>query len=163
EIIKQIMVRDFHLFVNRRELRIENEIFEVSQFFADAEQWKRIRSITSPSFTSGKLRNMHSLMDRCVNKLVDYFEKLTRNGSGVMETRKVIIGFTIDTIASTSFATDTNANDDRAVENPVVTSCLNMTTISPFTALSSFAMPLWFNNLVGVKNFLNVTSFNFLR
>lgn len=51
--------------------------------------------ITSPSFSSGKLRGMNPIMQRSIDKLNAYFERLSGKGSGVMETKKIIAGFTM--------------------------------------------------------------------
>jgi len=120
ELIKQVLVKDFHLFVNRQKLTSTHEIWGRNLFNMESEDWKRVRAITSPSFTSGKLRGMNSLMNRCIDKLNAYLDNLCTKGGGVLKTKEIVSGFTIDVIASTSFATETNANDDRSNKNMFV-------------------------------------------
>lgn len=57
ELIKDIMIKDFHVFTNRRYYHF-GEIFDLSIVNSHDENWKRIRSIVSPSFTSLKLKSM---------------------------------------------------------------------------------------------------------
>src|SRR5690606_29916397 len=54
EAIKQMMIKDFHLFVNRRQLSVYHEIFNLNLFNLEGDDWKRVRSITTPAFTTGK-------------------------------------------------------------------------------------------------------------
>ena len=54
ELIKNVLVKDFHLFLDRRKLNSYHEIWNLVQFSIEGVDWKRIRAITSPAFTSGK-------------------------------------------------------------------------------------------------------------
>lgn len=57
----------------------------------------RIRSIASPTFSSGKLRAMIPLMNKCVRKLVDYMDSVVPStGSRDLNIKEVVTGFTID-------------------------------------------------------------------
>jgi len=114
-------VKDFNLFVNRQQFRTQHEIWGRNLFNMENDDWKRVRTITSPSFTSGKLRGMNPLMNRCIDKLNAYMHNLCKTGDGVLDTKEIVSGFTIDVIASTSFATETNANEpDRTKKNAFV-------------------------------------------
>ena len=74
ELAKQIMIKDFHLFVNRRDFHILDEMWKTNLFMVPDEDWKRIRSITTPAFTSGKLRRMFPLFKAGAVKLEKYLE-----------------------------------------------------------------------------------------
>src|SRR5699024_3158275 len=117
KLIKQVLVKDFSAFVNRDVLRFDHEIWKTNLFNSEDEQWRRIRAITSPSFTTGKLRGMHGLMTQAVEKLDTYFNQSIQNNKGHMNIKEVIMGFTIDVISSTSFATDANTNGNRSGRN----------------------------------------------
>jgi cytochrome P450 family 3 subfamily A len=56
ELIKDVMIKDFHVFNNHRYYHF-GEIFDLSIVNSHNDNWKRIRSIVSPSFTSSKLVN----------------------------------------------------------------------------------------------------------
>lgn len=167
EVIKQVMVKDFHIFVNRRKTHVIDELINISLFNCEDENWKRIRGITSPAFTSGKLRSVQPIVQSSVDKLVAYFNRLIGQkgeNSGLMgDTRKVFSGFSIDSIASAAFATETNANDDRSNENTLVKYATELFDVSQFRSLSALLLPRWFNAVVGVTSFMNPTSYAYIR
>lgn len=169
EAIKQILVKDFHLFVNRRKSDVLEELMNISLFSTENDNWKRIRGITSPAFTSGKLRSVQPIVQKSVDHLVAYLNRLVNNAPekarcGLLEnTKKVMAGFTIDTIVSAAFATETNANDDRSTENTLVRYATSLTEAGKFTVMCALLMPRWVNSILGVKNFLNETSFEYMR
>ena len=162
EHIKQILVKDFHLFVNRRELNTWHQLVNLNQFFASDQDWKRIRTITSPTFSSRKLKKMAPLMNDCVEKLSVYLNGQIERENGIFLPKEVVTGFTIDVISTTAFASNTNANDSRDRENPVVNSGLRLFEGSPFRILSFLSFPRWFNNLVGIKYPFEANSFEYL-
>ena len=167
EVIKQIMVKDFHLFVNRRKTDFLEELVNISLFSTEDDSWKRIRGITSPAFTSGKLRSMQPIVQASVDNLVAYFDRLVNSSTekkGVLEnTKKIISGFTIDSIASAAFATETNANDDRSTENTLVKYATSLSDVGKWRVLCALLMPRWINAIIGVKSFMNPTSFEYMR
>ena len=141
ELIKDIMIKDFHCFLNRPKVNVLHKMFINNLLFAEDDTWKRIRTITSPSFTSGKLRAMVPLMEKCIDKFVAYFDKMIQENNGLIDVKKVTSGFTIDVIASTSFATETNANDDRSGKNAFVENGKKLFEIPIFRAIAIFLFP----------------------
>ncbi|XP_025087159.1 cytochrome P450 3A6-like isoform X2 [Pomacea canaliculata] len=55
DIISSVMVKDFAYFTDRCD-QFTDRIFSKTVFFARGRDWRRIRKIITPSFTSGKLR-----------------------------------------------------------------------------------------------------------
>ena len=159
ELIKQVLVKDFHHFVNRRKLNSFDEIWNHNLFASESENWKRVRRITSPAFTSGKLRGMYPLMNKCIEKLSMYLDRSC--GEESINTKEVIAGFTIDVIASTSFATETNANDDRSKKNPFVHHGLNIFNFNPLKVASILILPRRILDLLGLRHFFRQDSFEF--
>ena len=82
EWIKQILVKDFNLFVNRRRLGGDYSLISVNQFFIEDDNWRRVRDITRPNFTSAKLREMVPLMVKSVERLVAYLDTLAAQNGG---------------------------------------------------------------------------------
>lgn len=161
ELIKTVLVKDFPAFLNRRTLNTHHDLVNSMQFFTDGGHWKKIRTITGPTFTSKNLRGMTAVMSRCVNKMMDYLDRVVEKEGGLLQTKDAIIGLTIDVVCATSFATETNANGSSRTENAIVRHALAFFDISPYRALFFFAMPKWINSLVGVKHFFNPDSFDF--
>ena len=64
DLAKQILITDFDHFPNRRPFKVEvfhaqyDKIFKKFLFATEGEEWKQLRSIVSPIFTSGKLREV---------------------------------------------------------------------------------------------------------
>lgn len=154
-------MKDFPAFLNRRTLNTHHDLVNGMQFFTDGGHWKKVRTITGPTFTSKNLRGMTALMSRCVNKLMDHLSGVVEKEGGLLQTKDAIIGLTIDVVCATSFATETNANGSSRTENAIVRHGLAFFDISPYRALFFFSMPRWINSLVGVNHFFNPESFDF--
>jgi cytochrome P450 len=75
------MVKDFHNFPNRKNVSLGSSKIKFSIFFLPGnEDWKRIRSIVSPTFTSGKLRQMISSISDISDKFVVNLDKIAEKG-----------------------------------------------------------------------------------
>ena len=82
DLIKTVLIKDFSKFSNRG-LAV-NEVAEpLSQhlFSLEPERWRPLRTRLSPTFTSGKLKDMFSLIVECSNSLEKYLELLTSKGN----------------------------------------------------------------------------------
>ncbi len=121
---------------------------------------------TGKTFTSGKLRSMYDIMDRCIDRLIDELEVIASTRGGLLNTKEVVAGFTIDVIASTSFATETKSGRTKGSSppkpSPFVENAIKLFNIrNPLPVLSFLAMPRWFNDLIGVKLPIDPKSFEF--
>lgn len=96
ELIKLVMIKDFQFFVNRRKVISTEEHTSKSLFNLEGNDWRRVRHIASPAFTTNKLKGMNALMVHCISKLSSYFESISKVGSGVINVKEVMAGFTID-------------------------------------------------------------------
>ncbi|CAG2174435.1 unnamed protein product, partial [Oppiella nova] len=62
ELIKLILVRDFHVFRDRSHgATINHPLLELSIGLALGDQWQRIRHIVTPTFTARKMKLMYPL------------------------------------------------------------------------------------------------------
>ncbi|PSN51919.1 hypothetical protein C0J52_12805 [Blattella germanica] len=110
ELIKNVMVKDSHLFVDRS-LRIDPELDPISAkglFMMNGQKWKHMRSHLSPTFTTGKMKNMFYLVENCAKGLDSYLESAIADGSPV-EVKETMARFTTDIIASCAFGIDSNS------------------------------------------------------
>ena len=77
DMAKQIIIKDFDSFLDRRTLYyIGHEYFNNMLVFLEGESWKEMRAITSPVFTSGKLKNMTKLIIEAGKDFAKHVEKL---------------------------------------------------------------------------------------
>lgn len=80
EVLRQILVKDFSSFRNRSEAANPPRPLQCGLMAARNEQWKRIRSILTPSYTSGKIKQMIPLMEDAVNVLMKKLEDAADTG-----------------------------------------------------------------------------------
>ncbi len=135
-----------------------------NQFTAEGKAWKKMRMLTGRAFTSGKLRLMHNMMEKCIDRMMDDMADIVDRQNGVFKVKEVSISFTIDVIALTSFATETKS-DDRfssvSKASPFVSNALEVMKVNPLALVCFISMPRWFNDLVGVRIHVNPTPLNF--
>ena len=75
ELAKNIMIKDFDHFVDRREVGISrkaNKYFMDMLTVLEGNKWKMMRNILSPVFTSGKLKTMMPIVHKVKNCFDDY-------------------------------------------------------------------------------------------
>ncbi|NWW77831.1 C340 protein, partial [Climacteris rufus] len=144
-LIKNILVKEcYSLFTNRRNFRL-NGILQSALNVAENEQWRRIRTVLSPTFSSGKLKEMFHIINHYGEKLVKNIEKKVANDEFV--TAKDVFGaYSMDVVTSTSFSVNidsmSNPND------PFVTNIkkfLQFSFLSPvflFLVLFPFVIPV---------------------
>ncbi|KAK7788572.1 hypothetical protein R5R35_000158 [Gryllus longicercus] len=74
EMVKTVMVKDFHSFQDNA-LIVDpkmDPLLAKNPFFVSGEKWKNMRSVLSPSFTSGKLKPLLPLMEGVCEELLEY-------------------------------------------------------------------------------------------
>ncbi|XP_053936773.1 cytochrome P450 3A29-like isoform X2 [Cuculus canorus] len=144
-LIKNILVKEcYTVFTNRRKLGLNGSL-ESSLFMAEDETWKRIRTVLSPTFTSGKLKEMFPIISHYGEKLVKTIEKKVANEEFV--TMKDVFGaYSMDVVTSTSFSVNIDSMSNPS--DPFVTNVkkfLKLSLLSPvfiFLVLFPFLIPL---------------------
>ncbi|CAG2112196.1 unnamed protein product [Medioppia subpectinata] len=152
ELVKQVLVKDFHKFRNRMDNGSRHKIFSKNMFIARDDDWKRIRAIASPTFTSGKMKKMYALINECSKDFINNLDKLAANKSEV-ELKQLMGAFTMDVIASTAFATKTNtyANPD----NPFTTKANNIFHFPLWKAFVMTALPSFITKIQAIRQLIN--------
>ncbi|XP_023564528.1 cytochrome P450 3A5-like, partial [Octodon degus] len=70
EVIKTVLVKEFYsVFTNRRPIR-PSVLMKNSINALEDEQWKRVRTLLSPTFTSGKLKEMFPIIEQYADVLL---------------------------------------------------------------------------------------------
>nr|AIL94149.1 cytochrome P450 CYP3025A1 [Tigriopus japonicus] len=117
ELAKNIMIKDFDYFMDRRPFSApgKNKLTKVMSRMLTSlkgEQWKTMRSIVSPVFTSGKLKSMTVLINKVGDDFVDHMAKYCESGEP-FDAKKTFTNFTLDTIANCGFGFEA-----RTLKNP---------------------------------------------
>uniref|UniRef100_A0A3Q3X5B8 Cytochrome P450 3A n=1 Tax=Mola mola TaxID=94237 RepID=A0A3Q3X5B8_MOLML len=103
--IKTVLVKEcYSVFTNRRDLGLNGPLRDAVSITED-EQWKRIRSILSPSFTSGRLKEMYSIMLQHSSNLINSLRKKVE-ADEVIEVKEVFGPYSMDVVTSTAFSVD---------------------------------------------------------
>nr|8GK3_A Chain A, Cytochrome P450 3A7 [Homo sapiens]8GK3_B Chain B, Cytochrome P450 3A7 [Homo sapiens]8GK3_C Chain C, Cytochrome P450 3A7 [Homo sapiens]8GK3_D Chain D, Cytochrome P450 3A7 [Homo sapiens]8GK3_E Chain E, Cytochrome P450 3A7 [Homo sapiens]8GK3_F Chain F, Cytochrome P450 3A7 [Homo sapiens]8GK3_G Chain G, Cytochrome P450 3A7 [Homo sapiens]8GK3_H Chain H, Cytochrome P450 3A7 [Homo sapiens]8GK3_I Chain I, Cytochrome P450 3A7 [Homo sapiens]8GK3_J Chain J, Cytochrome P450 3A7 [Homo sapien len=154
DMIKTVLVKEcYSVFTNRRPFGpvgfMKNAIS-----IAEDEEWKRIRSLLSPTFTSGKLKEMVPIIAQYGDVLVRNLRREAETGKPV--TLKHVFGaYSMDVITSTSFGVSIdslNNPQDPFVEN--TKKLLRFNPLDPFV-LSIKVFPF----LTPILEALNITVF----
>ncbi|KAF8787803.1 cytochrome P450 3A31-like [Argiope bruennichi] len=111
KLIREVVVKEFSSFADRRDFLSGNVIVDSMLFSLRGEHWKRVRSIVSPTFTTGKIRRMVSIIKECSQTLVDNFKKVSRSGRP-FQAKEFYGAFSIDVIASSAFSTKLDSHND---------------------------------------------------
>jgi len=110
EFIKQIAVKNFDHFIDRRDFATNKELRK-AVFAAGGEEWRTIRNTMSPTFTGGKMKKMAFTIDDCAERLIKNLSTFADNGD-MFEIRHVIGCFTMDVVAETLFGIKVNSQND---------------------------------------------------
>uniref|UniRef100_A0AAQ4PHW5 unspecific monooxygenase n=1 Tax=Gasterosteus aculeatus aculeatus TaxID=481459 RepID=A0AAQ4PHW5_GASAC len=90
--IKSILVKEcYSNFTNRRDFGLNGALRDAITVVED-EEWKRIRSILSPSFTSGRLKEMYSIMLQHSGNLIKSLHK--KSPSALFTNIRKLVKFT---------------------------------------------------------------------
>ncbi|XP_069683724.1 cytochrome P450 9e2-like [Periplaneta americana] len=120
ELIKSVMVRDFDSFVDRPTLRVRNSPYTEKMLLnIKGQHWKNVRSLLTPTFSSGKLKAMENLVDQCGQQLAAYLRTQTKDKAGStveLEMKELFGRFTLDVIASCAFGVQCDSLKDPEAE-----------------------------------------------
>ncbi|XP_043417177.1 cytochrome P450 3A12 isoform X1 [Prionailurus bengalensis] len=136
--IKTVLVKEcYSVFTNRRSLGPVG-LMKSAISLSEDEQWKRIRTVLSPTFTSGKLKEMFPIIGQYGDVLVRNLRKEAAKGNPV--TLKDIFGaYSMDVITGTSFGVNIDSLNNP--QDPFVENTKNLLKFS-------FLDPLFFSILL---------------
>ncbi|XP_067687709.1 cytochrome P450 3A13-like isoform X2 [Haliotis asinina] len=152
DILKEVFVKSFNTFRNRVKFSLVPFPLNLGVFFLDDEHWRRVRSIITPSFSSGKLRKMCAAINDCSRTLTANFSKAIGKKEGVI-VKDYFGGYTMDVISRTAFGIKIDSQND--FNNAFVANAKLMFRQSNprrlLPMLARFCPPLvWFIRRIGV-------------
>nr|XP_055195914.1 cytochrome P450 3A12 [Nyctereutes procyonoides] len=119
DMIKTVLVKEcYSVFTNRRSLGPVGFMKSAISLSED-EEWKRMRTLLSPTFTTGKLKEMFPIIGQYGDVLVSNLRKEAEKGKAI-NLKDVFGAYSMDVITSTSFGVNIdslNHPQDPFVEN----------------------------------------------
>ncbi|XP_069383070.1 cytochrome P450 3A30-like [Paralichthys olivaceus] len=103
--IKTVLVKEcYSVFTNRRDFGLNGPLRDAVSVVED-EEWKRIRNVLSPSFTSGRLKEMYTIMFKHSSNLIKSLHKKVE-ADEVIEVKEVFGPYSMDVVTGTAFSVD---------------------------------------------------------
>ncbi|KAH9508581.1 hypothetical protein Btru_052073 [Bulinus truncatus] len=103
KILKHVMVKDFNNYVDRPVSFCSNSPVEKGVFFLTGQDWKRVRHVITPSFSTGKLKLFTNFINESGTKLATLFDTYVRNDD-LVDIKHLMGQFTGEIIARTAFS-----------------------------------------------------------
>ncbi|CAG2104891.1 unnamed protein product, partial [Medioppia subpectinata] len=140
ELIKTILVKDFHVFTDRRfqQLKSRHPVMSKNMVDATGDDWKRIRSIASPTFTSGKMKSMYPRIRECLSDFMNHLETFADNKTE-LNAKDMYGNYTMDVIATCAFATKTDVHKN--LDSLFVLNARRVFNFNLFKLLSMIILP----------------------
>ncbi|KAM3930611.1 cytochrome P450 3A9-like [Leptodactylus fuscus] len=136
-IIKAILVKECYTnFTNRRNFGLNGPL-ETAITIAEDEQWKRIRTVLSPTFTSGKLKEMFQIMNHYSNTLVQKIQVYVDKDE-TCAMKDLLGAYSMDVVASSSFGVDIDSLNRPS--DPFVTQTKKLLKIGLFNPVLIFVV-----------------------
>uniref|UniRef100_A0A8C7I0H0 unspecific monooxygenase n=1 Tax=Oncorhynchus kisutch TaxID=8019 RepID=A0A8C7I0H0_ONCKI len=138
--IKTVLIKECHnIFTNRRNFAFLNgEMFDAVSV-AEDDAWRRIRSVLSPSFTSGRLKEMFGIMKQHSANLLNGMKKQADKDQTI-EVKEFFGPYSMDVVTSTAFSVDIDSLNNPS--DPFVSNVKKMFKFNLFNPL--FLLILFF-------------------
>ncbi|XP_059190006.1 cytochrome P450 3A40-like [Centropristis striata] len=121
--IKSVLVKEcYSFFTNRRNFRLNGPLYDAVSI-AEDDQWRRIRSVLSPSFTSGRLKEMFDIMKHHSANLISSMKKKSDKNEP-LELKELFGAYSMDVVTSTAFSVDIDSLNNPS--DPFVTNIKKM-------------------------------------
>ncbi|XP_035491934.2 cytochrome P450 3A40-like isoform X2 [Scophthalmus maximus] len=127
DMLRSILVKEcFNYFTNRRDLRLNGDLYDIVSI-AEDDQWRRIRNIFTPNFTSGRIKEMFGIMKHHSRKLIDKLRPKVDNNE-VVEVKSFFGPYGMDVMASCSMGVDMDSINNPS--HPLLAHASNLFNIS---------------------------------
>ncbi|XP_023946916.2 cytochrome P450 9e2 [Bicyclus anynana] len=114
ELIKAITIRDSDHFCDRAILPTnEPKYINRSILHLQGSEWKVVRGLVRPAFSSARIKNMFPLIQECTNQLINFLDKY--NNSDV-EVKDMMVHLTLEITGVCAFGISTDTLKDENAE-----------------------------------------------
>ncbi|XP_049276103.1 cytochrome P450 3A24 [Rhipicephalus sanguineus] len=114
-LVKQCLVKDFHLLPNRKRQLPGDSLRYITMFLASADRWRTIRPASSPAFSTGKLRKMNALIQECARITCKHLESFAERNDDI-DVKRFFGKYSLDVIARCAFGTRIDSHTDATNE-----------------------------------------------
>lgn len=111
EAVKQVLQKDFPNFSNRMKLNLMTKPMSDSLLCLRDEQWKRVRSVLTPSFSAARMKEMCPLINQGCDVLLSNLQNYADSGEPCNVQRSYAC-YTMDIVASVAFGTKVDSQKD---------------------------------------------------
>nr|CAD7396492.1 unnamed protein product [Timema cristinae] len=112
ELIKNFLTKDFMHFHDRNQpVDEKKDPLGLNLFSLHGPLWRKLRMKLTPTFTSGKMKMMYSLITDCAKEMVDFLHEPANKGESI-DIKEWIGHFSTDIIGSCAFGTQFNSFKD---------------------------------------------------
>ncbi|OWR41597.1 cytochrome P450 9e2-like [Danaus plexippus] len=114
DLIKSVLIGDSDHFIDRNSLRSrEPRFLSRSLINLKGAEWKAVRSLLTPTFSSSRLKHMQHLIQHCSNQLVKYLEHYDKKE---VELKDLMGHLTLEVTGTCVFGISTDALNDENAE-----------------------------------------------
>uniref|UniRef100_A0A0K0FVA5 Cytochrome P450 n=1 Tax=Strongyloides venezuelensis TaxID=75913 RepID=A0A0K0FVA5_STRVS len=121
DIIKEVYVKQFDKFIDREGFmpsssKRDKSLLANGMFIKRGEDWRRIRNLCSPAFTTGKMKMFVKFFNETVDRTIEILKKYETEDKAI-DMKELCDGMTIDSIFKSTFGykTDLQENPDNIV------------------------------------------------
>ncbi|XP_038200411.1 cytochrome P450 3A6-like [Arvicola amphibius] len=155
DMIRKVLVKEFYSVFTNRQSFGPNGLLKKSVAGCENEEWKRIRALLTPTFSSGKLKEMFPIIQKYGDVLVKNMSQEAEKGKPI--NMKVIFGaYSMDVITATSFGVNIDSLNNP--QDPFLKNTRKLVTYGFFKPLI-FSVAL-FPFLRQIYEKLNITIFS---
>lgn len=116
EFVKQVLIKDFNYFQDRGVYYNEKDDPLSAHLIAlDGHKWKTIRTVFTPTFTSGKMKYMYPTMEMVGHRLSTCLSHVITDQKDI-EVSEYLARFTTDVIGTCAFGIECNSLSDPNAE-----------------------------------------------
>ncbi|XP_067135813.1 cytochrome P450 3A9-like [Centruroides vittatus] len=138
DLLKNILVKDFHVFSEIRDIQFGDPIVDKMLFVLRAERWKEVRNLITPTFTSGKMRLMSKSINDCCKTLENNLVEGAKTNKEV-DVNEFFGAYTIDVVARCAFGMNLDSCNDP--NNPFVKAADQILNSSAWRFLIAIMLP----------------------
>ncbi|KAF2359251.1 Cytochrome P450 [Trinorchestia longiramus] len=107
DMVRQILIKDFHVFSNRPSLVIKAEPVVTTLVGLRDQRWKDVRALLTPTFSMAKMKLMAGIMNEKIDTLLSIMDDHSKSKKSI-ELYTTFQGLTLDVICECALAIKSN-------------------------------------------------------